>query len=52
MVLGIRGWRQVGLGLCKVGGVFVVHRFVQCSVGVQGEMRSDKSLPTGNRMVG
>ncbi len=21
MGLGIRGWRQVGLGLCKVGGV-------------------------------
>ncbi len=25
---------------------------VQCSFSVQGETRSDKSLPTGNRTVG
>ncbi len=31
MGLGIRGWRRVGLGLCKVGGVGSRSPWILCS---------------------
>ncbi len=46
---------KAGHTLCDFQAEFQLCRasfVVQCSFSVQGETRSDKSLPTGNRTVG